>query len=194
MFHLTSRMHKVLIIGSTGMLGSALIARYGVRQAFGIDHSLVDIADKVELTAFLKQARPRLIINAAAYNAVDACEESQEEALRAFSVNGDGVQTLRRMQPATTYRSFRSARIMYLTGAREYILKQILPNPRMSMAPQNLPEKRRCKISHDRILSGNGIWYAPQNFSENPEVHLQGSGVFLIRYARVWQTQRPWKP
>ena len=87
-------MHKVLIIGSTGMLGSALIARYGVRQAFGIDHSLVDIADKVELTAFLKQARPRLIINAAAYNAVDACEESQEEALRAFSVNGDGVRNL----------------------------------------------------------------------------------------------------
>jgi|TARA_B100001059_G_scaffold128079_1_gene127966 dTDP-4-dehydrorhamnose reductase len=73
---------KVLIFGSRGQLGSCLID-----QLENKDHNLVcssheevDIANFEETKNYILDISPDLIINAAAYTAVDKAEEDQEEA------------------------------------------------------------------------------------------------------------------
>jgi dTDP-4-dehydrorhamnose reductase len=83
----------VLVTGGTGQLASALAAagktdvrRVG-RPVFDFDHP-----DNVETT--LRSVAPRLVINAAAYTAVDAAETDAEAAYRA---NRDGPAILARL-------------------------------------------------------------------------------------------------
>lgn len=51
----------------------------------------LDITDKEHTVEFIKENKPDIVINSAAYTDVDGCEENRE---RAFSVNGEGVRNL----------------------------------------------------------------------------------------------------
>lgn len=80
---------KVLITGATGQLGRALIATapegWAVEAA---DRAALDLADTAAIHAEILRRRPDLVINAAAYTAVDRAES--EEAL-AQAINADAV-------------------------------------------------------------------------------------------------------
>ncbi len=83
-----------VIVGTSGQLATEL-HRQGPR---GVDLRLaparkVDVADAGAVGALLHELRPQLVINAAAYTAVDQAE--QEPAL-AFAVNADGPAHLAR--------------------------------------------------------------------------------------------------
>jgi len=80
---------KVLITGSSGQLGGAL-QRTAPPQAEinAIDVEDVDLTDAAMLRARLAVEAPELIVNAAAYTAVDKAEN--EEAL-AHAINADAV-------------------------------------------------------------------------------------------------------
>ena len=79
-----------LITGAHGQLGSEL-HRLLDGRAFFASSSDLDITDKQAVESFLKQYRPEVIINCAAYTAVDKAE-SDEAAAR--KVNVDGVKNL----------------------------------------------------------------------------------------------------
>lgn len=51
----------------------------------------LDITDKEHTVEFIKENKPDIVINSAAYTDVDGCEENREWA---FSVNGEGVRNL----------------------------------------------------------------------------------------------------
>lgn len=83
---------KVLITGAGGQLGRALAARppQGVEVVAARSGDL-DIADAQAVLSFASRERPELILNAAAYTAVDRAES---DAAAAWGVNDTGVANL----------------------------------------------------------------------------------------------------
>lgn len=90
-------MKKVLIIGSRGMLGSELVRMFGKNKDYtvvGWDFDDIDITNKSAVKKKIAGEKPNIIINAAAYNAVDKAEESEKEFEKAKKVNGEGPKFL----------------------------------------------------------------------------------------------------
>ncbi len=80
---------RVVIIGANGMLGQALAKEFP--NATGLDLPAIDIANYDSVDKVLGELKPDLVINAAAYTAVDDCEEKFELANK---VNGQGPGNL----------------------------------------------------------------------------------------------------
>jgi len=84
---------KILVTGSKGQVGWELKNR-GTSQGLtiiGVDIEEVDIADKQAVEELVGDVAADLVVNAAAYTAVDAAEENAEIA---FKVNRDGPANL----------------------------------------------------------------------------------------------------
>lgn len=72
---------KVLIIGANGQLGWELKRTIpGNIDLTALDYPQIDISDKISITNKIKLVKPDLIINAAAYTAVDKAETEFELA------------------------------------------------------------------------------------------------------------------
>ncbi|MFC1757887.1 dTDP-4-dehydrorhamnose reductase [Planctomycetota bacterium] len=81
---------EYLVTGSGGQLGSELCRQLGDRCR-GIDVDELDITDRRKVQKTLAQYRPRVVINTAAYTAVDRAEEAGEICM---SVNCDAAKIL----------------------------------------------------------------------------------------------------
>jgi dTDP-4-dehydrorhamnose reductase len=81
---------RTLIFGGTGMLGRAVTveARRRGFPALALSHAQADVTDRERLLYWAREFRPELVVNAAAFTQVDACETETE---RAFAVNGAAV-------------------------------------------------------------------------------------------------------
>ena len=82
-----------LVVGCNGMLGHDLmdvVAAAG-HEVVGLDLPEIDITSPDSVADALDSIRPDVVVNAAAYTAVDAAEEHEDTALR---VNGDGPRVL----------------------------------------------------------------------------------------------------
>lgn len=86
---------KVLVVGCNGMLGQDLMLRLGQSEhgVVGLDIPDIDITNGTELLSKMEGIAPDLVINCAAYTAVDRAESDVELA---FSVNRDGSANLAR--------------------------------------------------------------------------------------------------
>lgn len=82
---------KLLIIGSDGMLGSALMEAFADLQPTGYTRADLDITEEQAVREKIGELQPEVIINAAAYTNVDGAEEHKEEAAL---VNGYAVRLL----------------------------------------------------------------------------------------------------
>lgn len=80
---------SILILGASGNLGTQLKLVYKKEETITWDRSDFDFLDFELLKQKLELASPSLIINAAAYNAVDKCEEDEKEAALAWKLNRD---------------------------------------------------------------------------------------------------------
>ncbi|WP_067584340.1 dTDP-4-dehydrorhamnose reductase [Endozoicomonas ascidiicola] len=79
---------KILITGSHGQLGRCLqdrVSQYDV-DVVAADADVLDITDESAVAAFIHQQQPNLIINAAAYTAVDKAETERELAIQVNEV------------------------------------------------------------------------------------------------------------
>ena len=66
---------KIVIIGAGGQLGSDCCKLLAAgNQTIGCDLPRVDIGNQESIDAYLNDTRPEVIVNCAAYTAVDACE------------------------------------------------------------------------------------------------------------------------
>jgi dTDP-4-dehydrorhamnose reductase len=83
--------HRIFIAGQRGQLALALLRAYAARgdavQRAG--RATMDIADAIAVRAAVGAFRPALVINAAAYTAVDRAEDEADEA---YKINRDGAR------------------------------------------------------------------------------------------------------
>jgi dTDP-4-dehydrorhamnose reductase len=80
---------RVAITGSKGQAATSLLERAGPKlEVIAIGRPEFDLTDRAAVLAGLEAARPDIIVNAAAYTAVDKAEAEEALALR---VNGEGA-------------------------------------------------------------------------------------------------------
>jgi len=82
---------RILVTGAGGQLGSALPRALAGHDVTASGHAALDIRDLASVRAAVVAQRPELVINAAAYNAVDAAETDPEGAA---AVNETGPRNL----------------------------------------------------------------------------------------------------
>src|SRR3989339_498832 len=81
---------KIIITGRKGMLGNYLQkVLSSSHEVIAFDKDDLDITDKTKSFEVIKKIQPEVIINAAAYNAVDKIEESESDFELAQKVNAD---------------------------------------------------------------------------------------------------------
>jgi dTDP-4-dehydrorhamnose reductase len=82
----------VLITGAGGQVGRALLhTAPATFQVSGVSHGELDIGDAKAVSEYFRLHSPDVVINAAAYTAVDRAESEPDLALR---VNGEGARKL----------------------------------------------------------------------------------------------------
>jgi len=82
---------KIAVIGSTGQLGTDLIKTLeNGHEVVGLAHKGIEVAD-YDSCLILKEHRPDIVINTAAFHKTDQCEE---EPLKTFSVNALGARNV----------------------------------------------------------------------------------------------------
>lgn len=80
-------MSRILITGKTGQVGYELErSLQGLGEIIAVDRSQMDLADLDQVRDVIRRVKPTLIVNPAAYTAVDKAESEPELALR---VNGE---------------------------------------------------------------------------------------------------------
>ena len=84
---------KAMVTGANGQLGAALVAAApaGV-DVVAVTRSECDLADPASVAGAVARQRPDVLINAAAYTAVDRAESEVDLAMR---VNGEAVMVMR---------------------------------------------------------------------------------------------------
>ena len=104
-------MTRWLITGAAGMLGTDLVALLTAagEPVTGLSRKDLDITDPVAIAAAVEAAKPDVVVNCAAWTAVDDAESSEDEAL---AINGRAVASLATacrsagaalVQPSTDY-------------------------------------------------------------------------------------------
>jgi len=86
-------MTRWLITGAGGMLGTDLAAALASRgePVTGMDRASLDVTDAAAVTDAVARCRPDVVVNCAAWTAVDDAEASEEQAL---AVNSGGAANL----------------------------------------------------------------------------------------------------
>ncbi len=82
---------KILLTGVHGQLGHALQSKLGANALIAVSREQLDLTDVDAMRRVLREIKPDLIINPAAYTAVDKAES---EAGLAFAVNVDAPRVL----------------------------------------------------------------------------------------------------
>ncbi len=160
-------MKKILITWSQWMFAHDLISLIEKNwyKVFGVDKEECDITNQDSVRAVIKQFDPDLVINCAAYTAVDDAEDIWKELN--YSVNVDWVKILAQVTS--------DANIPFVTVSTDYVFngkKESWYLPDDAMDPINEYwkakaqwEKKALKINQKSIvirtswLYGGGIWY-----------------------------------
>ena len=86
-------MTRWLVTGAGGMLGTDLVAAVasGGEPVTGMDRAGLDVTDAAAVTDAIARCRPEVVVNCAAWTAVDDAEAAEEQAL---AVNAGGPANL----------------------------------------------------------------------------------------------------
>lgn len=99
---------KVVITGAGGQLGQALLRiKPENMHVTGLNHSQLDIADADAVRRTINSIQPDVVINAAAYTAVDKAES---EPAQAAAINAGGVRNL-----ALALKSIQHGRLIHVS-------------------------------------------------------------------------------
>jgi dTDP-4-dehydrorhamnose reductase len=84
---------NILLLGSNGQLGWEILrmAKFGDAECLGLDRPEFDITDRQAVGKAVDKGKFSIVINAAAYTAVDKAESERDEA---FAVNAEGPGSL----------------------------------------------------------------------------------------------------
>jgi len=117
-------MTTVVVVGSSGMLGHALVDALGDHDLRAVTRAEADLTNK----ATLEQVIPdrAVVINAAAYTDVDGAESHRDDA---FAVNAEGVRHLSEVVNA------RQGRLIHIST--DYVFDGTATTPYSEDCPRN---------------------------------------------------------
>jgi dTDP-4-dehydrorhamnose reductase len=83
---------RILVAGRHGQVGTALAASlHGLGEVIALDRSQLDLSDRDAIRTVMRELQPAIVINAAAYTAVDAAESNEAMAVR---INAEAPRVL----------------------------------------------------------------------------------------------------
>jgi len=115
----------VLVLGAGGLVGTELERLLDEREVphVGRTHAACDITDAAAVARAVAESRAQLVINCAAYNAVDRAEQEGDLAMR---VNRDGTANVARAAPILVHYS---TDFVFDGRARRPYVESDEPNP-----------------------------------------------------------------
>ncbi len=145
-------MMKVLITGSGGQLGQELVRTAPEGWAvIALSRQDLDITRWEAVKGILEALQPRLIINAAAYTAVDRAED---EETRAFDVNARGAENLAKGAEEISARFIHVSTDFVFDGRQSHPYRPSdPPNPRGIYGKSKLEGERRVRV----VTQGRGL-------------------------------------
>lgn len=147
-------MKKIIIFGAKGMLGQELVRVFSDKnyEVKGIDKDNLDLIDVDALNHFFVQEKPDIVINAAAYNAVDLIEEDDE----AFDI----AQKINVNVPGELARLCKKHDVLFVHYSSDYVFdgenkdgydEDVMPHP--------LSRYGYTKLKSEHIVQQNGDRY-----------------------------------
>lgn len=83
---------RILVLGRSGQVGTTLAqSLHGLGELIILDRGQLDLSNSDAIRTALRELQPQLIINAAAYTAVDAAES---DAATAFQINAEAPRVI----------------------------------------------------------------------------------------------------
>ncbi|ELS58594.1 dTDP-4-dehydrorhamnose reductase [Streptomyces viridochromogenes] len=133
-----------LVTGAGGMLGRDLVEELLARgeRVTGLDHAALDITGPEAVHHALAAHHPDVVVNCAAYTAVDDAERDEREALR---VNGDGPRLLARACAA------HEARLIHVST--DYVFAGDVRTP----YPEDHPPAPRTAYGRTKLAGEQGV-------------------------------------
>jgi dTDP-4-dehydrorhamnose reductase len=141
---------KILLTGINGQVGHELQRKLqGLGEIVALDRSRMDLSDLAQVRDVIRNVKPELIINPAAYTAVDQAEEDIELATR---INAEAPAVM-----AEEAKRLGAAMIHYST---DYVLDGTKRTP---YTEEDLPNPRnvygQTKLAGERAIQAAGIPY-----------------------------------
>ncbi len=103
-------MKRVLLLGGSGQLGTAIRQRWKECEIVAPSHEALKLEDREEVRAAIERCRPDVVVNAAAFHDVDRCEA---EPRPAFEINALAVRDAARLA--------RDAGSIFVTISTDYV-------------------------------------------------------------------------
>lgn len=137
----------ILLFGANGQLGSklkSLLAARGTVRA--IAHSDLDLCDLARLRALILETNPTLIVNAAAYTAVDAAESDAENA-----------QLVNAEAPRVMAEAARERNAFFVHYSTDYVFDGSAPTPYTEASPVSpLGVYGASKLAGEQAVADSG--------------------------------------
>ena len=135
---------RALLAGAEGQLGQALVRLLGDRLVWAGGRSQLDVRAAASVTRVVEAARPDVVINATAYNKVDAAETEPAEAL---AVNAEG--------PLHLARAARAAGALVVHVSTDYVFDGRRAEPYREDDPPNpLGAYGVSKLAGEMLVAG----------------------------------------
>jgi len=143
---------KVLITGSGGQLGRELVKTApGTWEVSALGKHDLDITRRDAVRGVLEILQPQIIINAAAYTAVDRAEDEESQA---FDVNARGAENLAKGAEEISARLIHISTDFVFDGRKAHPYRpDDLPNPLGVYGKSKLEGERRVRL----VTGGRGL-------------------------------------
>lgn len=168
---------RILLTGKDGQVGSELARLLpAIGELTAVGHRELDLAKPEEIRRAVAQARPNIIINAAAYTAVDQAEK--EEAL-ARAVNADA--------PAVLAEEAKRTGALLLHYSTDYVFDGTKRSPYTEEDGTNpLSAYGRTKLAGEEAIRASG---APHVILRTAWVYATSGENFLLTILRLASTR-----
>lgn len=139
---------KVLLTGSTGQVGYELArSLQGVGEVVAVDRSEMDLSNLDQVREVIRRVQPKLIVNPAAYTAVDKAESEPELA---FRINAEAPRVM-----AEEAKALGAALVHYST---DYVFDGSQATPRVEDDPLGpLNVYGASKLAGEQAIAATGI-------------------------------------
>src|SRR5882724_7985278 len=138
---------KILLIGKNGQIGWELQSTLAdLGELVSTDRSDLDLGNASQIRQVIRSVRPKVIVNAAAYTAVDRAESEPELAM---AINGDA--------PGVIAEETKRLNCLFVHYSTDYVFDGAKSTPYVETdAPNPLNIYGRTKLAGERVVQESG--------------------------------------